>query len=182
MILSPKDEKIVPELSFDMRRVVEVSIMRTGQCRTRLKEIAHGTKFVVLSIAVLLVSSVAQAQFVPDATLGSERSQIVPRLGGGKPIAGGTIRGGNLFHSFSSFNVEDGQRVYFANSTSIQNIFTRVTGTASLFLLNPNGILLGQNARLDLRGTFLGTTMPRQLQIVFAPIILRCNRCAFARV
>ncbi|MEP0898011.1 filamentous hemagglutinin N-terminal domain-containing protein [Leptolyngbya boryana FACHB-1624] len=149
-----------------------MSIICTGQCRSRLKGIAHSAKFVVLSSAVLLASSIAQAQILPDGTLGSERSQIVPRLGGGEQIAGGTIRGGNLFHSFSSFNVGNGQRVYFENPTSIQNILTRVTGTtrsdingtlgvdgtANLFLLNPNGILFGQNARLDLRGTFLGTT------------------------
>jgi filamentous hemagglutinin family protein len=77
-----------------------------------------------------------------------------------------------LFHSFSEFNVNNGQRVYFANPTGIENIFSRVTGNnvsnilgilgvngnANLFLLNPNGIIFGSNARLDINGSFLATT------------------------
>ncbi len=113
-----------------------------------------------------------QAQIVPDATLGSERSTLIPRASGGDQITGGAIRGMNLFHSFSDFNVGTGQQVYFASPTGIMNILTRVTGntasnidgtlgvdgSANLFLLNPNGIIFGQNARLDVRGSFLATT------------------------
>jgi filamentous hemagglutinin family protein len=87
-------------------------------------------------------------------------------------IEGGAARGANLFHSFGEFNVDVGQRVYFANPDGIQNILTRVTGrdisnvlgtlgvdgNASLFLLNPNGIIFGRNASLDVRGSFVGTT------------------------
>jgi filamentous hemagglutinin family protein len=116
------------------------------------------------------------AQIVPDGTLGAESSILTPNLvirgGNADRIDGGVRQGGNLFHSFSSFNVGDGQRLYFANPTGIETIFTRVTGNtlsningtlgvdgaASLFLLNPNGILFGQNARLDLQGSFVGTT------------------------
>jgi filamentous hemagglutinin family protein len=116
------------------------------------------------------------AQVVPDGTLGADSSRFTPNLvirgGNADRIDGGVRQGGNLFHSFSSFNIGDGQRLYFANPTGIETIFTRVTGNtlssingtlgvdgaASLFLLNPNGILFGQNARLDLQGSFVGTT------------------------
>ncbi|MEH2236703.1 two-partner secretion domain-containing protein [Nostoc sp.] len=85
---------------------------------------------------------------------------------------GGATRGANLFHSFQEFNVGELQRVYFANPTGISNILTRVTGSnisnilgtlgvngsANLFFLNPNGILFGNNARLDVAGSFVAST------------------------
>jgi filamentous hemagglutinin family protein len=87
-------------------------------------------------------------------------------------ISGGAIRESNLFHSFSQFNINDGQRVYFANPAGVINILTRITGkdasnifgtlgvdgAANLFLINPNGILFGQNASLDIQGSFIGST------------------------
>ncbi|MEH1863157.1 MAG: filamentous hemagglutinin N-terminal domain-containing protein [Nostoc sp.] len=121
-------------------------------------------------------ASPAQAQITPDNTLGAETSRLNQNLiingALGDKIDGGAKRGSNLFHSFSEFNIEDGQRVYFANPTGIENILTRVTGgnasnifgtlgvagAANLFLINPNGIVFGQNARLDVQGSFVGTT------------------------
>ncbi|MCY6493868.1 two-partner secretion domain-containing protein [Leptolyngbya sp. GGD] len=136
----------------------------------RLKWIAY--QQALLSTTLVFTSATVQAQIIPDGTLAGESSRVVPRALGGAAIEGGAIRESNLFHSFSEFNIRNQQSVYFANPTGIQNIFTRVTGntisningtlgidgTANLFLLNPNGILFGQNARLDLRGSFVGTT------------------------
>lgn len=119
--------------------------------------------------------AIALAQISPDNSLGSERSQVTRSPVQGSPaelIQGGARRGSNLFHSFSEFNVGDRQRVYFANPAGVQNILSRVTGNnpsnllgtmgvtgnANLVLLNPNGILFGQNARLDIRGSFLAST------------------------
>ena len=90
-------------------------------------------------------------------------------------IEGGALRGANVFHSFQDFNVNDGQRVYFANPTGIENILSRVTGSnvsnifgtlgvdgaANLFLLNPNGVVFGPNAQLDVSGAFSVTTAER---------------------
>ena len=81
----------------------------------------------------LLTQSPVSAQIIPDNTLGSESSIVTP----GQLrdlIEGGAIRGGNLFHSFTEFNVNNGQQVYFVNPDSILNIFTRVTG------VNPSDI------------------------------------------
>ncbi|WP_461947432.1 two-partner secretion domain-containing protein [Nostoc sp.] len=118
----------------------------------------------------------ALAQIIPDRTLGNNSSRITPNVNiKGLPtdrIDGGAIRGANLFHSFQEFNVGELQRVYFANPTGISNILTRVTGSnvsnilgtlgvdgsANLFFLNPNGIIFGQNARLDVSGSFIATT------------------------
>jgi filamentous hemagglutinin family protein len=134
--------------------------MLKGSCRPKL--IAIG----VLSSLGLLAPP-AMAQIIPDTTLGAESS----RLENLNQIGGGAQRGGNLFHSFTQFNVAAGQSLYFNNPTGVTNILTRVTGgvsniqgvlgingPANLFLINPNGILFGPGARLDIRGSFVGTT------------------------
>ncbi|MEH2084020.1 MAG: filamentous hemagglutinin N-terminal domain-containing protein [Nostoc sp.] len=113
----------------------------------------------------------ANAQIIPDNTLGSEKSTITPQ-NIHELIGGGAIRGGNLFHSFQEFNVNQGQQVYFTNPAGISNILTRVTGnhiskifgtlgidgTANLFFINPNGIVFGKNVRLDIAGSFVAST------------------------
>ncbi|GAB4177223.1 MAG: hypothetical protein Fur006_08690 [Coleofasciculaceae cyanobacterium] len=126
--------------------------------------------------AISSSASCVFAQITPDTTLGSENSVVTPNTTvRGFPaelIEGGATRGANLFHSFQNFNVGDGQRVYFANPTGIENILSRVTGNnlsnilgtlgvdggANLFLLNPNGIIFGQNAKLDISGSFVAST------------------------
>ncbi|MBN3959379.1 filamentous hemagglutinin N-terminal domain-containing protein [Nostoc sp. NMS8] len=137
-----------------------------------IKSILH---FCLISTA-LSQALPAKAQITPDNTLGAEASQLNQNLlingALGDKIDGGATRGSNLFHSFSEFNIQDGQRVYFNNPTGVKNILTRVTGgnasnifgtlgvdgAANLFLINPNGILFGENAQLDVQGSFVGTT------------------------
>jgi filamentous hemagglutinin family protein len=129
-----------------------------------------------LLLSLVVSGNEAIAQIAPDASLGGEGSTLQPNLIiNGIPstrIDGGTIRGTNLFHSFLEFNVEAGQGAYFTNPAGIENIFSRVTGgtpsnifgtlgvlgNANLFLLNPNGIIFGQSASLDVKGSFLATT------------------------
>ena len=127
----------------------------------------------------------AQNVITPDATLGTEASQVVPfaPLPTIDLIQGGAVRGQNLFHSFEEFNIGEGNGAYFiAPSADIANIFSRVTGTdastllgilgtrqelgpnnfvqtpANLFLINPNGIIFGTGSGLDIGGSFYATT------------------------
>ncbi|MCW6049704.1 filamentous hemagglutinin N-terminal domain-containing protein [Lyngbya sp. CCAP 1446/10] len=131
--------------------------------------------FTLLLAALVLFPDRAIAQIVPDSSLGPESSRLVPDTINNLPsdrISGGATRGSNLFHSFGEFNIKEGRGAYFANPSGIANIFTRITGgnssnilgtlgvlgNANLFLINPKGIVFGPNARLDLRGSFIGTT------------------------
>jgi filamentous hemagglutinin family protein len=124
----------------------------------------------------VLTTDSASAQLIPDTTLGDESSVVTPNVDvnglASDQIDGGATRGANLFHSFGQFNVGEGRGVYFSNPTGIERILTRVTGgnssnilgtlgilgNADLFLINPNGIIFGPNARLDLKGSFIGGT------------------------
>ncbi|MCW5317374.1 filamentous hemagglutinin N-terminal domain-containing protein [Nostoc sp. KVJ3] len=130
-----------------------------------------------LTIAGVLTffDSFALAQIQKDSTLGSESSIITPKLIDGQPIDqidGGAVRGTNLFHSFEQFSVSAGRTAHFNNAINIQNIISRVTGnstsningilkangTANLFLINPNGIVFGPNASLNIGGSFVAST------------------------
>ncbi|NJO10051.1 MAG: filamentous hemagglutinin N-terminal domain-containing protein [Leptolyngbyaceae cyanobacterium SL_1_1] len=129
-----------------------------------------------LSAALAAIAGkTAIAQIIPDTTLGSEASvtsDVTVQGAAAELIEGGATRGVSLFHSFAEFNVAELQRVYFANPAGIENILSRITGSnpsnilgtlgvdgsANLFLLNPNGIVFGPNAQLDIAGSFLAST------------------------
>lgn len=123
----------------------------------------------------LLSTFPVHAQLIPDQSLGAEHSIINFINENRQDITGGALRGSNLFHSFQEFNIGQAQSVYFANPAAVENILTRVTGTniskilgtlgvsgdANLFLLNPNGIYFGKDARLDVHGSFTASTSDR---------------------
>jgi filamentous hemagglutinin family protein len=118
-------------------------------------------------------NSCANAQITSDGSLNTTVSQN----GNHFTIINGSAAGSNLFHSFGQFSVINGAWATFdlIHTPNISTIFSRVTGGSvskidgliqtinnsnpvSLFLLNPNGIMFGQNASLNIGGSFVGTT------------------------
>jgi filamentous hemagglutinin family protein len=139
---------------------------------------------ILLTGAIVFTPNVsfAESRIIPDTTLGVEASAVTSLDNLGFPseiIRGGAVREGNLFHSFQEFNVGQGRETYFLNpSNNIQNILARVTGNTrseilgtlgvlnnpdissnpNLFLINPNGIIFGPGAKLNVGGSFVATT------------------------
>jgi filamentous hemagglutinin family protein len=113
-------------------------------------------------------SNTALAQVTSDGTVNTQ----VTENGNTAEITGGETRGDNLFHSFQDFSVPTGNEASFLNANDISNIFSRVTGgnisnidglisangSANLFLINPAGIIFGEGARLDIGGSFYGSS------------------------
>jgi filamentous hemagglutinin family protein len=118
----------------------------------------------------------------PTQTAPLDLSTEVDQAGDTTQITGGTRPGGgtNLFHSFDSFTLGTSDVAHFMNDMQLQttNIIARVIGgerstidgtlrtnnplnaadpmnfgAANLWLVNPSGLLLGPNARVEVGGS-----------------------------
>ncbi|MBN3872833.1 S-layer family protein [Nostoc sp. JL33] len=145
----------------------------TGYAYAFLSTLTIGFLSSVVLPAILLWSRCAIAQVTSDGTTNT----IVNSNANNFTILNGIEKGNNLFHSFSNFSVPTGAWARFdlINTPNITTIFSRVTGgnvsnidglirtlnssnPVSLFLMNPAGIVFGANARLNIGGSFVGTT------------------------
>jgi len=135
-----------------------------------------------LLLSALLTPS--QAQVILDGTTGGRPGQAV-RPGitpDGLPTDHlitrqlGTLKGGNLFHSFREFSIATGKGATFTGPASVRNIISRVTGGkvssidgllkstidgADLFFINPSGVIFGRNAQLMVDGALHVSTADR---------------------
>ncbi len=127
-----------------------------------------------LLLAVVLglgSSSLALADILLDGTL-SEPVEL-SRGAAGKdyvvPHSVGETRGGNLFHSFRTFDIQSGESATFTGPDNINNVISRVTGgaqstingllrsqvgTADFWFINPAGVMFGPEAQVDVPGAF----------------------------
>jgi filamentous hemagglutinin family protein len=116
----------------------------------------------------------AYGQIVRDGSLGQTAGPLTgPNFTIDVQNPGAQIRGANLFHSFSDFNVNTGQSATFTGPSNISNIINRVTGAnlsnidgqlnsqisgANFYLMNPNGVVVGPNASFNISGSVYLTT------------------------
>ena len=143
----------------------------TGQIRQQAKGGGKPMHYTLSGLALTIFCSIplsVKAQVTADGTT----STTVEQDGNNFTIEQGDRIGDNLFHSFEQFSVPTGGSADFNNAADIANIFSRVTGgnvsdidgllrangAANLFLVNPNGIIFGENARLDIGGSFFATS------------------------
>ena len=127
----------------------------------------------VVGAALGLAPGTGRGQIVLDGTTGAAGALTGPSYA--IPNTLGKQVGQNLFHSFSDFNVHSGESATFTSAFAgtTQNIIGRVTGAnvsqidglvastvpgASLWLINPNGLVIGAGATLNVQGSFYAST------------------------
>lgn len=136
--------------------------------------VCQGSGMLLLSLFLLggVAETVAAEGMMPTPT---GTGTIVTPHGNRFDIEGGRLSGdgANLFHSFFRFGLSQGQIANFLSNPAIRNILVRVIGgeasridgviqvtggPSNLFLMNPSGIVFGNNARLNVSGSFTATT------------------------
>lgn len=122
-------------------------------------------------LSVFLVVSPLNAEVVTDGTVGPAKTVNGPQFSIDANL--GKQVGTNLFHSFERFNLESTESATFRGPAITERIISRVTGgttstingliaseipNADLYFINPAGILFGENARLNVPGSFFAGT------------------------
>jgi filamentous hemagglutinin family protein len=142
---------------------------RTARSLIRPDACACCGRMTLLATLLGLCAS-AHGGAVTDGSLGSKTS-----LSGNFTVGAGLGKqlGGNLFHSFSTFSIDLGESATFTGPRSVQNVFVRVSGrqssnidgplnctiaNADVYFINPNGVVFGPGASLNVQGSFAVTT------------------------
>src|SRR5262245_50076458 len=126
---------------------------------------------VLIVVSLAVGGGRAHAQIVLDGKFGTSGALTGPNYN--ITAAMGSLRGNNLFQSFSQFNLVAGDVATFSGPANVQNVLSRVTGGnpssingtirstiqgANFFFINPSGILFGPNAAVDVSGAFAAST------------------------
>lgn len=130
-----------------------------------------------LAITFMLLASQAcsAGSVVADKTLSSSGGRLSgPDFRVGPNL--GRQAGGNLFHSFSQFNIGSDESITFTGPSAVRNVLVRVTGgeaarldgtlscgipNANFFLMDPQGVVFGQFSQINVTGSFIVTTADR---------------------
>jgi filamentous hemagglutinin family protein len=139
------------------------------QSKTLLSLLAATGAFLTAEMASASAQAVPPSVRTPqaDQTLGTQVSGTNNNF----TVTGGLNRGQTLFHSFKDFSIPTGGAANFNNPAGTRDIITRVTGNlfsdingtlnsngANFLLINPNGVVFGANARLNVGKAFAAST------------------------
>ena len=121
-------------------------------------------------LLLIALATPVQAQSITAA----DTATIIQQTDTVYQIGGGDLSGDSstLFHSFEQFGLLTQETALFDNPATVENIIGRVVGgdtsvidgllsvdgAASLYLVNPAGVLFGNNAQLNLAGSFSAST------------------------
>ncbi len=139
---------------------------------SKLKVMTIASAFSVMSFSLSSQISFAQNAIAPDNTLLVNTSVNFNITNKTYTITGGTQVGTNQFHSFQDFSVPTSNTAHFDTLPTTVNAIGRVTGlnisnidglikangTTNLYLINPNGIIFGKDAKLEIGGSFGAST------------------------
>ncbi|MEK8017664.1 MAG: filamentous hemagglutinin N-terminal domain-containing protein [Candidatus Parabeggiatoa sp.] len=125
----------------------------------------------IVFIGLFSIPKFGGAEIILDGSLGHSGPLPGPDFKIGAEL--GQQYGGNLFHSFRQFDIAVGERATFSGPDTVNNVISRVTGGevsningllrstlphADLYLINPAGVMFGEQAQLDVLGSFYVST------------------------
>lgn len=149
----------------------------------KIPTIKHSSAFLVACLGgTLFYHQTIAGGIVTDGSLGTPTA-ISSTLPGSftipQSLGQTSADGSSLFHSFTDFNVHLNQTVLLENANALQRIIMRVTGSTpseingnlglqngqitslkNVFLINPNGVIMGGNASINVSGVFHYSNLP----------------------
>lgn len=133
--------------------------------------ISSGLLSGVINALLLWYSVFLYAEVSLDGSVGAQGALPGPHYE--IPAEVGEQVGNNLFHSFERFSIGSEETATFSGPAQISNIISRVTGgqlstidgtvestipSADFYFINPAGIVFGQQAQLNIDGSFYIST------------------------
>ena len=157
-----------------MKTPKNIQIQASFISKRRISQLALSLPTILINLYLLQAKAEAQS-IVPQPNATGTTVSTPAGQSGTFNIGGGTISNRNLFHSFTRFGLSPNEIAEFkVTNSKIENILTRINGgdpsiinglikvtggnNPNLFLMNPSGIIFGNNASLNVPGSFTATT------------------------
>jgi filamentous hemagglutinin family protein len=131
-----------------------------------MKHFCAFNSYLIVAVTTFFAPIHLNADVFTDGTVGP-RTHLSGQMRIGHEL--GTTKGANLFHSFKTFNIHNGESATFTGPAEIQNVISRVTGgelstldgplnsevgNADVYLINPSGVMFGKNASINVPAAF----------------------------